>query len=50
MEINLNFVFFEELPEPLEQDGVVAKISIVRGSKDFDVSIEDGGLRLDSIE
>jgi hypothetical protein len=38
MEINLNFVLFEELQE--KADGAVARIVIIRESKDANLALE----------
>jgi hypothetical protein len=40
MEINLNFVLFEELQE--KEDGAVARIVVIRESKDADSVFEEG--------
>jgi hypothetical protein len=42
MEINLNFVFFEELPEKPDSGGAVARIVVIRESKDSDLALEEG--------
>lgn len=40
MEINLNFVLFEELQE--KEDGAVARMVVIRESKDADSAFEEG--------
>ena len=42
IEINLNFVFFQELQEQPDSDGGMTRIVIVRGSKDPDLALEPG--------
>jgi len=42
MEIHLNFVLFEELQEEAYGSGAVARIVIVRESKDSNLALEDG--------
>jgi hypothetical protein len=40
MEINVNFVLFEELQE--KEDGAVARIVVIRESKDANLALEEG--------
>ena len=42
MEINLNFVLFEELQEEADRSGAVARIVVIRESKDADFALEEG--------
>jgi hypothetical protein len=42
IEINLNFVLFQELQEKPDSDGAVTRIVIVRGSKDPNLALEEG--------
>jgi hypothetical protein len=42
MEINLNFVFFEELQERADDSGAVIRIIIIRESKDANPSLGEG--------
>jgi hypothetical protein len=42
MEIQLNFVLFEELQEKASGSEAVARIMIVRESKNADVALEEG--------
>ena len=42
MEINLNFVLFEELQEKADSNEAVARIVIVRESKDPGLALEGG--------
>ncbi len=42
MEIQLNFVFFEEVQERANGSEAVARITIVRESKSVDVALEEG--------
>jgi hypothetical protein len=42
MEINLNFVLFEELQENGDGSRAVARIVIIRESKDADFALEEG--------
>jgi hypothetical protein len=42
MEIQLNFVLFEELQEKADSSEAVARIMIVRESKNADVAFEEG--------
>jgi len=50
MEINLNFVLFEELQEQADGGGAVARIVIVREGKDADLALEDGATGFDPLE
>jgi hypothetical protein len=43
MEIQLNFVLFEELQQKANANEAVARITIVRESKSVDVALEEGG-------
>jgi hypothetical protein len=47
MQINLNFVFFEEVQESADDSGVTARIEIVRESKDMDFRIEEDAASLE---
>ncbi len=42
MDIQLNFVFFEELQEKTNGSEAVARITIVCESKNVDVALEEG--------
>ena len=42
MEIKLNFMLFEELQEKTNGDEAVARIVIIRESKDADFALEEG--------
>jgi hypothetical protein len=42
MEINVNFVLFEELQDRPDSDRVVARIVVVRESRDLLQALEDG--------
>lgn len=42
MELNLNLVLFEELSERPDSSSVVARIVVVRESKDADSALEPG--------
>jgi hypothetical protein len=42
MEIQLNFVLFEELQEKANGNEAVARMTIVRESKNADVAFEEG--------
>jgi hypothetical protein len=42
MEVNLHFVLFEELQEKPDGGGTVARIVIVRESKNPDLGLEEG--------
>jgi hypothetical protein len=46
MEINLNFVLFEELKEKSD-GGAEARIVILRECKDVDPALEDGAMGFD---
>lgn len=48
MEINVNFVLFEELKE--KPDGAEARIMILRESKDVDSALDSAAADLDSPE
>jgi hypothetical protein len=50
IEINLNFVFFQELQEKSDSDGAVTRIVIVRGSKDPESVLEEGATGFPSLE
>ena len=41
MELNLNFVLFEELPERPDSSSVVARIVVIRESKDAGFALEE---------
>lgn len=41
MELNLNFVLFEELPEKEDRSGAVARIVVIRESKDASFALEE---------
>lgn len=42
MEINVNFVLFEELTEKPEGSSAVARIVVIRESKDANLALEEG--------
>ena len=42
MEINVNFVLFEELQEKADGSGAVARIVVIRESKDANPALEEG--------
>lgn len=42
MEVNVNFVFFEELQDKSEDNGDVLRIAIVREGKNLDAALEAG--------
>lgn len=46
MEININFVLFEELKEKPDGSGAEARIVIIRESKDVKSAIEPPGFNL----
>lgn len=50
MEINLNFVLFEELKEKSDGSGAEAHIVIFRESRDGDSSLEDSDTDFHSLE
>jgi hypothetical protein len=50
MEINLNFVLFEELQEKADGSGAVARIVIIRESRDSNLALEEGTSGLQSLE
>ena len=50
MEINVNFVLFEELKEKADGRGAEARIVIIRGSKDADSALNSAEAELDSPE
>lgn len=50
MEINVNFVLFEEFKEKPDGSGAEAHIVILRESKDLDSALEDGGASFHSPE
>lgn len=42
MEININFVLFEELQEKPDDSRAVARIVVIRESKDANLPLEEG--------
>jgi hypothetical protein len=42
MEINLHFILFEELQEKADGGGAVARIVVVRESRNMDLALEEG--------
>jgi hypothetical protein len=42
MEIKVNFVLFEELKEMADGNGDVARIVVIRESKDANLALEEG--------
>ena len=50
MEIDLNFVLFEQFKERPEGSGAEAHIVIIRESKDPDSALEDGTADFHSLE
>ncbi len=46
MEINLNFILFEELREKPDSPEAEARVVIIRESKDVDSALEDGAAGL----
>jgi hypothetical protein len=50
MEIQLNFVLFQELQEKTNGSEAVARITIVRESKNADVALEEGATGPDPLE
>lgn len=47
MEINVNFVLFEELRDKPDGSGAEVHIVILRGSKGVDCALEDGAIGFD---
>ena len=50
MEIRLHFVFFEELQEERDSSGAVARIVVIRESKNTDLALEEGTAGLYPLE
>jgi hypothetical protein len=50
MEVNLHFVLFEELQEKPDCGGVVARIVIVRESKNPDLALDEGAAGFHPLE
>jgi hypothetical protein len=50
MELNLNFVLFEELREKTDSSGAVARIVVIRESKGTDFALEEGATDFYSLE
>ena len=50
MEINLNFVLFDELQEEPDSSRVVARIVVIRESKDTNLAFEGDAAGIDLFE
>lgn len=50
MEVNLNFVLFEELKEKPDGGAAEARIVILRQSKDVDSALDSAAADFDSLE
>ncbi|HYL86423.1 MAG TPA: hypothetical protein VE263_19520 [Candidatus Angelobacter sp.] len=50
MEINVNFVLLEALQDKPDDNGAVARIVVVRESKDANLALEDGAAGLFPLE
>ena len=50
MEIRLHFVFFEELQEQTDSSAPVARIVVIRESKNTDLTLEEGTAGLHPLE
>jgi hypothetical protein len=50
MEIRLHFVLFEELQEKPDGSGAVARIVVIRESKNTDLALEEGAAGFHPLE
>jgi len=50
IEINLNFVLFEELKEKPDGSGATTRIVVMRENKDPGLALEDGAMDFHSLE
>jgi hypothetical protein len=50
MEINLNFVLFEDFQEKADGSGAAARIVVIRESKDADCAPEEGSAGFHPLE